>query len=481
MSKDLWIFLLGIALPSLLLTLGGIRLIRSESEHLDEADLAGLESAAAKAVADVRMFCHDEIDPLLDEAVTKTTTNELHAAIARLEAMPWAHRAYLGGERGERIRRGLRATRDEQRPTVHAMTAFQGQPLVVELEPLYILSRMQGVFRQNGLDDPADMSRLATIVEVRQKDDALLLPASSCPPANTVYGEAPFGPILPNWKVRVFRRHGEAAFAEDRTRFMLMGGILLLLLVSSLVAGGMALLRTARKARRDALEKTDFISTMSHEFKTPLTTIGLCTELALENELDEDERRRAAQSIQREAGRLQRLLQGILDFSRLEAGRRTYSCETFDLAELVRASVDFMKGRLPCEPHVADDACEVYADRDAVDQILVNLLDNAVKYAGKGVLEIFFGQGRRPGLRAVHFADRGPGLTPAQRKHVFDRFWRADDSTTREQGGTGIGLSIARGLARGMNGDLTVRSRAGGGCIFTLELPAVASGKENHG
>ena len=172
------------------------------------------------------------------------------------------------------------------------------------------------------------------------------------------------------------------------------------------------------------------------------------------------------------------MVQNVLDYGRLESGRRVYSADAFDLAGLVREMADFMKGRFVNAPLVEDGECAVFADRDAVDQILLNLFDNACKYAGEAPVEISFGAGRSAGRRAVHVADRGPGLTAEQRRHVFDRFWRADDSTTSSTGGNGLGLCIARGLARGMGGDLNVEAREGGGCVFTLELPAFAPDKK---
>lgn len=482
MSRDLRIFCFAIALPALLIAWGGFRLITSEAEHMDETNRAGLESAAARAVADIRLYLRGEIDPLVDAVATQADTNELYAAAARLEQeSPWVHRAYLAGTKGRGLRRWGHFMGRGHYPTLRAATVIKDRPLVVELEPFYVLSQLPEVLRQCGADDPENTSRFATIAEIRHRGDMLLLPATSEPEDRKVFGEAYLAPVFPNWKVRIYRRRGNIEIEAARMRYILLSCVLLLLLISPLFAGGMVLLRAARKAKREVLAKTDFISNMSHEFKTPLTTISLCAELAQENELDEHERTRAAAAIKRETNRLQRLLQGMLDFGRLEQGQRTYSPEQFDLAALARETVAFMRARSESAPVVAEGECNVFADRDAVNQVLLNIHENAVKYA-KGPLEISFGPGRRENWRAIHFADRGPGLTAPQRRHVFDRFWRGDDSTTREQGGSGLGLSIARGLARGMNGDLTVAPREGGGCVFTLELPAKSPEEgEDHG
>ncbi len=471
MNRDLRIYLLAIALPAIGLVWGGCHLIQSVSAHMDETDRAGLESAAARAAADIRVVIRKEVNRALEPVLNLSKTNDAAAAVQQLEqTCPWVYRAFWSGEGKTAGRRRWHPRQTWRLPMWRV--PGKDRSLVVELDTLYVLSRLPGVLREIGVDDPADSSRLATVAEIRQLNDALLLPASETPPKGTIFGEATCEPIFPKWKIRLYRRQGEAAFAVDRLRFRLLGGVALALLVCSLCAGGMVLLRAARKARREAIAKTDFISTMSHEFKTPLTTVSLCAELMQENELDEEERLRAAGAIQREAGRLQRLLQGMLDFSRLESGHRTYAPEPFDLASLARETAAVMRSRSVRAPVVAEGTCWVFADRDAVDQILVNIHDNALKYAGEQPLEISFGPASRLGRQAVELADRGPGLTAEQRRHVFDRFWRADDSTTREQGGSGLGLSIARGLARGMNGDLFVRAREGGGCVFILELPA---------
>jgi signal transduction histidine kinase len=472
MNRDLRTFLLAIGLPAVMLVVGGLRLISTVAGHLDETDRAGLGSAAAHAAADIRLSVHAEVDALLDEVAAFSDTNELRKAAARLESScPWIRRLHWEGAmpHSPYWRRAMGGGR---LPPIR-VAAAAGRTLLVELDPLYVLSRLPGFLRRNGMDDPADKSRLATIVEIRRKDDALLMPATSLP-LGDVYGEASLAPDFPDWKVRICRRAGPAAFASDRVRFLMLGGVLLFLLFASLVAGGVVLLRAARKARRDALVKTDFISNLSHEFKTPLTTISLCAELSEENELDNDERRRAAGAIRREVMRLQRMVQNVLDYGRLESGRRVYFPEIFDLGEVVHEMSEFMKGRFAHAPHVLDGECRVFADRDAVDQILLNLFDNACKYGGDSPMEISFGVKEGSGLRTVRVADRGPGLTAEQRRHVFDRFWRADDSTTSSVGGNGLGLSIARALARGMGGDLAVAERDGGGCVFTLELPAHA-------
>ena len=119
----------------------------------------------------------------------------------------------------------------------------------------------------------------------------------------------------------------------------------------------------------------------------------------------------------------------------------------------------------------AGGAAAVLADRDAVRQILLNLLDHAAKYAPAGGPPEVSVRDAGRGAVALAVADRGPGVPPREAKRIFERFYRVDNAVTRETGGNGLGLSIARRLARGMGGDLRYRPRPGGGSVFELTLP----------
>jgi len=242
------------------------------------------------------------------------------------------------------------------------------------------------------------------------------------------------------------------------------------LLFVSLVVGAWLLLLAARRSRLEALRQTDFVSNVSHEFKTPLTTICLCAELAQDEGIDPARRQRALAAIREESERLKRLVLNALDFSRLEKDRRHYNIRSLDAAAIVRETCAafvprFAEGQLLAPP---EDPCTALVDDEALRQILANLLDNAAKYAPAGKVEVSV----QPveGKVAITVADHGPGLSPDALHHAFDRFWRGDNSVTRETGGSGLGLAIARALARGMGGELSVTNRSTGGALFTLEL-----------
>lgn len=284
--------------------------------------------------------------------------------------------------------------------------------------------------------------------------------------------------ILPGWEVVGFLPATAATGSAPAGAALLWVGVMLVgIFVAAIVAGGSLLLRQARRSAVEAAQKTSFVANVSHEFKTPLTTIRLYAELLEQGRVREAEQGRAyLRTIGRETQRLARLVNNALDFSRLEQGRKKYARESLDLgAELARLLETH-------EPRVAEAgmklqrklpaaALPIRTDRDACEQIVINLLDNACKYAaGGGEIEVEV-RARADGGAEVRVADRGPGVPAEHRERIFEQFFRVDDALTAEKSGAGLGLSIARQLARGLGGDLRCVARIGGGAEFILELP----------
>jgi signal transduction histidine kinase len=177
----------------------------------------------------------------------------------------------------------------------------------------------------------------------------------------------------------------------------------------------------------------------------------------------------------KETERLTRLVNNVLDFSRIEQGRRRYNLERVDAAALANEVLDGQAPRLQeaglaLETTGLDAPAPVRIDRDALAQILLNLLDNAVKYgAAGGRLTVALD---RDGARTrIRVEDYGPGIATVHRGRLFEPFHRADDSLTSTHPGTGLGLSISRRMLRDMGGDLCYEPAPGGGARFTLELP----------
>lgn len=258
---------------------------------------------------------------------------------------------------------------------------------------------------------------------------------------------------------------------DDPTMLYWVGVCFVALVLLVAGVGTWLLVRAARRARQEALNKTNFVSLVSHELNTPLTAIIPYADMLRKGQITaEEERQEAYDVIADESVRLKSLVAELLDFSRLERRTKKFAMTDFDVGELVQSVVRLMRGRFPDgAPTVSAEApLRVHADADAVKAILVNLLDNAAKYAPGAPVEVAVEKDER-GVR-VEVRDRGPGLPPEGLRNVFTRFWRADDSTTASVGGFGLGLTIARSYAREMGGDLTCAARAGGGTVFTLEL-----------
>ena len=254
----------------------------------------------------------------------------------------------------------------------------------------------------------------------------------------------------------------------------LAGGCFIGLLTALLVLAAVQLWRAAERARRDDELKTRFVSDVSHELKTPLAAMGLWADMLAGGRIaDEVRRHHALDVIREEKDRMLRMVEMLLDYTRLEQNRRRYALEEIDVGDVAREAVELLRGDF-AEGGVTVSAEVGYrarADCDAVKEILVNLLGNAAKYAAEGgPVEVSVALVEDKVRAAV--ADRGPGLSAEARARVFDRFYRADDRAASAKGGFGLGLPISRRLARDMGGDLTVAPRDGGGLVFVLELPS---------
>jgi len=238
----------------------------------------------------------------------------------------------------------------------------------------------------------------------------------------------------------------------------------------ALVLGGVLLVLEITRERRESMLKTGFVSNVSHELKTPLTAVRLSAEMLREGRVKEEAQARYLEVIVRESERLTRLVDNILDFGRLERGRRKFNLEARDVNELLSVA-EAQRPRVEAAGltlmvrSVPMPVMRTF-DLDAVGQVLVNLIDNAVKYAASGkMVEVSV---RERGEITV--ADRGPGIAAKHRSRIFERFYRCDDSITAKSSGSGLGLSIASRLMAGMGGELVFAPRAGGGAVFTIKF-----------
>jgi len=282
-------------------------------------------------------------------------------------------------------------------------------------------------------------------------------------------------PQLPHWQVAVFFTDDSVSQTAGR-RFFLLSGLLLSIFSIAIIVGGALLTRQAFRNFKDARQKTSFVSNVSHELKTPLTSIRMYAELLSENRIKSPgKRKRYLQVIVNESQRLTRLVNNVLDFSRLEQGRKKYRIEDIDVAELLQGLFAAHKlqfeqiGMMP-KLELPKYGLTVPTDRDAVEQVILNLLDNALKYAADGG-ELVVALDRQERFCRIRVMDRGPGVASAHRRKIFEKFHRVDDSLTTARIGSGLGLSIARRLLRDLGGDLHFDSRPGGGSCFVVQMP----------
>jgi signal transduction histidine kinase len=227
--------------------------------------------------------------------------------------------------------------------------------------------------------------------------------------------------------------------------------------------------------RRLDEEKSDFIATISHELRTPMSAVyGAAETLRLRNDqLTVEQRRQLIEMISAQATRLSQIVAEVLLTSRLERGDMALEREPVDVVQLADFVVQTMRQQLEppssLELEVAADRVRAAGDADRIQQVLVNLVDNAHKHGGPGPIVVRVEDSN--GAARVSVSDRGPGIAHAEQQRIFEKFYRAGPQLTREAGGTGLGLYISRELVRRMGGRLTVESEPGAGATFVFDLP----------
>ena len=221
-------------------------------------------------------------------------------------------------------------------------------------------------------------------------------------------------------------------------------------------------------------ERSDFLATISHELRTPMTGVYGAAQTLLRRDVDlsEEQRQSLLSMIAEEAARLSQITEEVLLTSQLDRGELSVQRAPVDVADVVRSAVDSMRPQLSnamtIDVEVDDEIGVAAGDSDRIQQVLVNLLDNAAKY-GRAPVKVSVASAN--GLVQIAVSDAGPGIGAADRERIFEKFYRADAHLTRATRGTGLGLYISRELAERMGGRLALTSAPGEGATFVVELP----------
>jgi two-component system, OmpR family, phosphate regulon sensor histidine kinase PhoR len=286
--------------------------------------------------------------------------------------------------------------------------------------------------------------------------------------------EIEFSDTLDGWSLRVTDKD-EVAALELRHR-QIVDSVLLGAAVAIIVVGLVLLAVAIRRERRANELKSDFISNVSHELKTPLSIISMFGEMLANGRTKSSEQATEyAEIIWRESVRLGRLIDNVLDFAKIERGMGVYEFAESDLVEVVTRAIDLANRRLQAanmtlESELEEDLPMVNLDANAFTLAVLNLVDNAIKYAGDGkkiVLTL-----KRDGERVVlAVKDFGPGIPVEEQDRIFERFYRAKEMRLKPIRGSGIGLALVQHIARAHHGDIAVQSKPGAGATFQLWLP----------
>ena len=258
------------------------------------------------------------------------------------------------------------------------------------------------------------------------------------------------------------------------------------------IAGDLAFGITSHRTRhaRDYAESADrlksaFLATMSHELRTPLNSIIGFTGILLQGLAGplNEEQEKQLHMVQNSSRHLLALINDVLDISKIESGQLTLSFSTFDVASVIAGTVRIVspiaeKKDIKIHTDIAEDVSEATLDQRRLEQVILNLLNNAVKFTDKGRVEI--GCRREEGAYVLSVSDTGIGIQPEELSGLFQPFHQIDTGLSRKKEGTGLGLSISKKLMDLMNGTIHVQSTWGKGSTFTIRFPKEPPQEENH-
>ena len=493
--------LLAVVLPAASLAVLGYHSLRqweSSAETLFREQAREMASMAAEKVETVLRRTEDEICARIQAllAAPRFTPDALTELVA---ATPLIRRLYLFDRRGRLLFPAARPREDlgvvaallaelsqgfwEQGGIRHQVVEDQIILTAVLRGPgggpvLAALSRDPEVFRREILAKTLGALEGPTIPAVLDQRGRPVY--ARAPLEQTVQiVTAAFGSALPAWRVALYQPPGASprdAVRRQVTLFTFAFGLLLLVIGAGLGAS----YRLVRRETEMARLKADFVANVSHDLKTPLALIRMYGEtLEMGRVLDEPARQEYYRVITREGERLSRLLDNVLDFSRIEGGRRRYDVAPAEVEPIVHETLEAFSYVLTqqgfkVDVAVAPDLPVVPLDAEAVGQALANLVDNAIKYSGERKV-VRVEAALRDGHLTLAVADEGIGIPPEEHGRIFEKFYRVGRSETQGRRGSGVGLALVRHVAEAHGGRVTVESRPGAGSTFTLWFPLRAA------
>ncbi len=320
-------------------------------------------------------------------------------------------------------------------------------------------------------------------VGISGPDGLPILPLAGAPDSPRVSRTLTNSPL--QWTLEAASTNPQADFAQMAAgRNVLFGGLGFVLLLAT--AGGYAIARAVHRELEVARLQSDFVSAVSHEFRTPLTTLQQLSELLAKGRVPGEERRqRYYEVISGETRRLHRLVEDLLDFGRIEAGAAVYRPRAIEVREFLREVVGDFQAGAECRGYsvvlnASDADVLVEADPEALRRALWNLLDNAVKYSPNGDT-VWVEAEQQSRSVTICVRDRGMGIALDDQRRIFRKFMRGVAAKTASIRGTGLGLAMVHHIVKAHRGEIGVVSEPGQGSAFTIKLPAHRLDGEAHG
>jgi signal transduction histidine kinase len=382
------------------------------------------------------------------------------------------------------------ATTREDFPTLAAESLVAEYPAgsPSDLQPSVLLpTPLAGVWRMASPDrtivalfrEESFLGRMQSLVEPNAPAPDLtvrILPPTGAAPEQEPFLAIPAGERLPGWQLALYLAGPDpfATAAERQVAAYMWTGLLVIVAIGIIaLVGGWYLLRQMRLTRL----KNDFIAAVSHELKTPLSSMRVLVDTLLEGTYrDQQQAREYLQLVAKENERLSHLIDNFLTFSRMERNKKVFEFAEVEPAEVANAAAEVARSKFGSngcrfDVNITPGLPTITADRDGIVTVLLNLLDNAYKYS-EGDRHIELQAFEAGGRVCFEVRDNGIGLSGRAIRKIFDRFYQVDRTLSRNAGGCGLGLSIVKFIVDAHGGSIDVKSEPGKGSTFTVKLPA---------